>query len=88
MGKGYVSSVLLFISTNERYTLNLSDYDSVTKYQNLRYFISLNIIDPNYMPVTRDISPSNQRMILEWLDNPIRNITQILVSIFMITLQK
>ena len=24
------------------------------------------------MPVVRDISPSKQRMILEWLDNPIR----------------
>ena len=48
MGKGYVSSVLLFISTNERYTLNLSDYDSVTKYQNLRYSMNLSITEPNY----------------------------------------
>ena len=59
--------------------LNLSDYDSVTTYQNLnllRYSMSLDITDPNYMPVTRDISPSKQQMILDWLDNPIRNVTQ------------
>ena len=59
--------------------LNLSDYNSVTTYQNLnllRYSMSLNFTDPNYMPVTRDISPSKQQMILDWLDNPIRNITQ------------
>ena len=59
--------------------LNLSDYDSVTKYQNLnllKHAMGLNINDPNYMPAGRDISPSKQQMILDWLDNTIRNITQ------------
>ena len=63
--------------------LNLSDYNSVTTYQNLnllRYSMSLNFTDPNYMPATRDISPSKQKMILKWLDNPIRNVTQMSLS--------
>ena len=61
-----------------RHIVNLSDYDSVTMYQNLNllsYAMNLSITNPNYMPVTRDISLSNQQMILEWLDNPIKNVT-------------
>ena len=62
-----------------RMILNLSDYDSVTKYQNLnmlKHAMSLNINDPNVMPAQRDISPSKLQMILEWLENPVRNVTQ------------
>ena len=62
-----------------RNIVNLSDYDSVTMYQNLNllsYAMNLSVTNPNYMPVTRDISPSNQQMILKWLDNPIKNVTK------------
>ena len=56
--------------------LNLTDYDSVTKHHNLellKHSMNLNFNDPNYMPATRDLSPSKQQMILEWLANPIRS---------------
>ena len=29
------------------------------------------ITDPNYMPTSRDLSPTKRRMILSWLDNPL-----------------
>ena len=50
--------------------LNLSDYNSVTQYNNLNlllYAMSLDFTDANYMPVTRDISPSKQNMIINWI---------------------
>ena len=56
--------------------LNLTDYESVTKNYNLellKHSMSLDINDPNYMPVTRDLPPSQQKMILEWLENPIKS---------------
>ena len=53
--------------------LNLSDYNSVTLPYNidlLRFAMSRNFDDPTYMPVTRDLSPLKQHVILKWLSNP------------------
>ena len=47
--------------------LNLSDYNSVIQYHNLNLLYYVNFTDANYMPVTRDISPSKQNMILNWI---------------------
>ena len=57
-----------------RTILNLSNYTEVTLPHNIEL---LKIIflkptsDPNYMPTTRDLSPTKKRMILTWLDNPL-----------------
>ena len=54
--------------------LNLSDYHSVTNPGNthlIKLAMSQDFNDPNFMPVTRDLSPTKTRMILHWLDNPI-----------------
>ena len=53
--------------------LNMSDYNSVTLPHNidlLRFAMSRNFDDPTYMPVTRDLSPLKQHVILKWLSNP------------------
>ena len=55
--------------------VNLTNYYSIIEYHNWRminYSMSLDFNDPNFMPVTRDIPPSKQKMILKWLQNPIR----------------
>ena len=54
--------------------LNLSDYNSVTKPSNVQLIksaMSQEFNNPNFMPVTRDLSPTKTKMILNWLDNPI-----------------
>lgn len=54
--------------------LNLSDYSSVVLPQNinlLNYSMSLDFYDPSYMPVTRDLSPLKQKVILKWLEDPV-----------------
>ena len=57
-----------------RSILNLSDYHSVTLPQNIQLVnlsMTLDFDHPNYMPVTRDLSPTNHKMILKWLMNPL-----------------
>ena len=58
--------------------LNLSDYYSVIKPSNIRLIklaMSLEFNNPNFMPVTRDLSPTKTKMILNWLDDPIYSTT-------------
>ena len=53
--------------------LKLGDYENVTKPGNLhllRLSMALDFLHPSYMPVTRDLSPTKQKMILEWLNSP------------------
>lgn len=53
--------------------LKLGDYENVTKPRNLhllRLSMALDFFHPSYMPVTRDLSPTKQKMILEWLNSP------------------
>ena len=50
--------------------LDFSDYCDVIRLHNiqlLNYSMRLDINHPRYMPVTRDLSPVRQHMILEWL---------------------
>lgn len=50
--------------------VRLGDYDSVCANQrDLVYVFGLLRSDPNYMPVTRDLSPAKQAAILKWLTN-------------------
>jgi hypothetical protein len=50
--------------------VRLGDYDSVCENQrDLVYAFGLHHDDPNYMPVTRDLSPAKQHVILQWLTN-------------------
>ena len=54
--------------------VDLSNFTDVTQAHNIgliKHSMSLDIEDPNYMPVTRDLSPTKMKMILKWLDNPI-----------------
>jgi len=54
--------------------LDMSNFTQVTSKHNvelLKDVFSKEIEDPNYMPITRDLSPVKKQMILEWLDNPI-----------------
>ena len=56
-----------------RTVLDLNRFSEVTKFHNIQLLktsLSKDILDPNYMPVTRDLSPTKQAMILNWLDNP------------------
>ena len=58
--------------------IDLSSYDDVTKpyaIQLLNYSMQLDINHPNYMPVSRDLSNSRKKMILEWLSKPCYNST-------------
>ena len=53
--------------------LNMKNYTEVTLPRNielLRGSFTRDFTDPNYMPVTRDLSSTKQTMILEWLDKP------------------
>jgi len=55
-----------------RQVLDLGDYESVVAHASmLRMVFSLPVEDPNYMPVTRDLSPAKRTMILRWLENPV-----------------
>ena len=56
-----------------RSIVDLSSYLQVTLPRNIhliRLSLTLDFDDPNYMPVSRDLSPSKKRMILQWLDKP------------------
>lgn len=53
--------------------MKLGDYDDVTEPRNVHLLtmsMSLDINHPSYMPVTRDLSPTKRRMILDWLNTP------------------
>ena len=51
-----------------RKVLDLDDYTSVIAHKGmLAYVFRLPIEDPNYMPVTRDLSGGKRRLILDWL---------------------
>lgn len=51
------------------HVLNLGDYDSVVANRKiLKLVFSADVGDPNYMPVTRDLSPAKQAMLLRWLN--------------------
>lgn len=55
-----------------RRIVDLSNYGSVMQHlQILKNVFSVPMTDPNYMPVTRDLSQAKQKMIVTWLDNPI-----------------
>ena len=61
-----------------RTIVDLSNYTEVTLPYNIRLLrisFAQDITDANYMPVTRDLSPTKRDMILEWLDNPCFNVT-------------
>ncbi len=54
-----------------RHLVDLGDYDSVVEHLAiLDLAFSLPIEDPNYMPVTRDLSRAKQEMLLKWLRTP------------------
>ena len=56
-----------------RTILDLSNYTEVTLPHNIKLLktsLSLDESDANYMPVTRDLSPTKKNMILTWLDKP------------------
>ncbi|XP_078573081.1 uncharacterized protein LOC144859943 [Branchiostoma floridae x Branchiostoma japonicum] len=50
--------------------INLASYEDVTKkLKILKHVLTLPETNPNYMPVTRDLSPTKRRIILSWLDD-------------------
>jgi hypothetical protein len=52
--------------------LNLADYDSIKANAKLMTLaFSVDVSDPNSMPVTRDLSPAKRKMILAWLQDPL-----------------
>jgi len=52
--------------------VDLSNFGSVISKRNiLKNVFSAPASDPNYMPVTRDLSAAKRQMLLKWLDNPI-----------------
>jgi hypothetical protein len=51
--------------------VDLGDYDQVSGYRRaLEYVFSLDVHDPNSMPVTRDLSPAKRAAVLRWLREP------------------
>lgn len=54
-----------------KYLVDLGNYDSVVKHLKiLELAFSLPVEDPNYMPVTRDLSDHKREMILKWMRSP------------------
>jgi hypothetical protein len=54
-----------------RHVLDLDDYESVVAHkQMLRLAFLLPREDPNYMPVTRDLSGRKRDLLIKWLDGP------------------
>lgn len=54
-----------------RHLVDLGDYDSVVRHIDiLNLAFSLPIADPNYMPVTRDLSAGRRATLLKWLNTP------------------
>jgi hypothetical protein len=48
--------------------IDLASYEDVVKHRDIiDLAFSLDISNPNYMPVTRDLSPAKQKTILNWL---------------------
>jgi rubrerythrin len=63
--------------------VDLRKYEDVTKPQIvhlLNFTMSLDINHPNHMPVSRDLSATKRRMILEWLARPCFNSTHCLLN--------
>jgi hypothetical protein len=51
--------------------VDLGDYDSVVRHADiLNLAFSLPVEDPNYMPVTRDLSAGRRATLLKWLNSP------------------
>lgn len=51
--------------------LDLASYPAVARNRAiLRFALSVDVDDPNHMPVTRDLSPAKRAMIVQWLDDP------------------
>ena len=58
--------------------IDLSNYTDVIQPWNIKlinHSMQLDFEHPNYMPATRDLSPSKQKMILNWLKDPKYNNT-------------
>lgn len=54
-----------------RHLVDLGDYDSVVRHADiLTLAFSLPVEDPNYMPVTRDLSAGRRATLLKWLNSP------------------
>jgi hypothetical protein len=54
-----------------RHLVDLGDYDSVVRHvEILNLAFSLPVADPNYMPVTRDLSAGRRATLLKWLNSP------------------
>ena len=54
--------------------INLSDYHVVVNNTELiKLAMKLNFNHPSYMPATRDLSPTKQKMILKWFEDPINS---------------
>lgn len=52
--------------------VDLADYASVVgKLRMLKYVFDAHVTDPNYMPVTRDLSKNKSDMIRTWLNRPV-----------------
>lgn len=63
--------------------VDLGRYDDVIKPQIthlLNFTMQLDINHPNYMPVSRDLSATKRKMILEWLARPCFNSTHCLLN--------
>ncbi len=57
-----------------RHLVDLGDYDSVVRHADiLNLAFSLPVEDPNYMPVTRDLSAGRRATLLKWLNHPGEN---------------
>ena len=54
-----------------KYVVDLTNYDSVVERVGiLQLAFSLPIVDPNHMPVTRDLGEGDRQTILKWLSSP------------------
>ena len=54
-----------------RHLVDLGNYDSVVRHVDiLNLAFSLPVENPNYMPVTRDLSAGRRATLLKWLNNP------------------
>lgn len=52
--------------------VDLANYGSIVSRRNiLKTVFNTPVADPNYMPVTRDLSEAKRIMIRKWLDNPV-----------------
>ena len=63
--------------------VDLSNYDDITQtyvVHLLNFTMQLDTNHPNYMPVSRDLSSSKRKMILEWLTKPCYNSSHCRVS--------